>query len=408
MPASTILLIEADAKAGESIRAGLARSGHQVADMADTAEALLRASEYDLVIIDRVPGKSGAADICRELRADPARASVAVLCIAQTDDVEERVAFLEAGADDVMARPFDERELEARVEALLLRFKHARDAGQAALTPVLLAPRQRLIAFFSPKGGVGTTTIAVNVAVAAAERLPGRVAIFDLDLQWGQVATHLDLRPPQSLAELARDEVAMAEPELLRSYAVQHESGLAVFCAPTTPDQVEAVQPEHVRRFLSSATRAYDVVVVDAGHTLDGRTLAVMEMADNIVFPLYPEIAALRALHSLLDALTEGAAVGGKTSYVLNHIFAREMLKQRDIENTLAAQITTELPYEPIVYLKAVNEGIPVVRGAPRSAPAASLSRLAATLIGDLPAEVIAGNGQQAQRKKGLGGLLKR
>jgi pilus assembly protein CpaE len=405
VPASTILLLETDPTYAETIKNLLTKVGYQVTVTGDADEAFRLASEYHAVIIDVVGDKRSAQEVCREIRATPALAAIPVLCIAQADDVEERVRFLEAGADDVMAKPFDAREMEARVEALLLRFQRSRDLAPSVLPGVMAGPRRRTIALFSPKGGVGTTTIAVNVATVLASRAADRVAIFDLDLQWGQVATHLNLRPQQTVAELSGDEAALTEPELLRSYALRHDSGLHVYCAPRTPDLVETVRPEGVQRFLSNAKTMYEVVVIDAGSTLDERTFAIFEQADDIVFPLYPEIASLKSLHALLDTLSEAGTVAAKTTFVVNHIFAREMLRLRDIENTLAARVSLELPYEPMVYLKAVNEGIPVVRGAPRSAPAERLTRLALQLVGDVPLEALAATDN---RRRGLGGLLRR
>ena len=102
--------------------------------------------------------------------------AVPILCVAATDDVEERISFLEAGADDVVARPFDAREVEARVEALLLRFQRSKDLAPIVSPDGLtLARPRRSVAVYSPKGGVGTTTIATNVAVAAAQRKADRV-----------------------------------------------------------------------------------------------------------------------------------------------------------------------------------------------------------------------------------------
>jgi pilus assembly protein CpaE len=405
VPASTILLLESDPAYAETITGLLTQVGYQVTPTADSDEAFRLASEYHLVIIDVVTGERSAHEICRQIRATPALAAIPVLCIAQADDVEERVNFLEAGADDVMAKPFDAREMEARVEALLLRFQRSRDLTPSVLPGVAAGPRRRTITFFSPKGGVGTTTIAVNVATALAERTPDRVAIVDLDLQWGQVATHLNLRPQQTIVELCQDESALAEPGLLRAYATRHDSGLHVYCAPRTPDQATLVRAAQVDRFISGAKSIYEVVVVDAGSTLDDRTLAVFAQSDEVCFPLYPEIAALKALHALLDSLSESGALGGETTFIVNHLFAREMLKMRDIENTLASRVGVELPYEPMIYLKAVNEGIPVVQGAPRTAPAERLRALALQLVSETPIEH---QPQPETRRRGLGGLLRR
>ena len=402
MPSSTILLLEQDAQTADTVRSVLGKVGYAVTVSADADETLRLASDHALVIIGFLRGRRSAQDVCRAVRAEPALVNVPAMVIAQADDVEERVRFLEAGADDVIAKPFDARELEARVEALLVRFH--RSIGEASSGGP--GGARQVIVFFSPKGGVGTTTLAVNVALASAEGRPGRVVLLDLDLQWGQAATQLNLRPGLTVAELSRDEQAFREPDLLRTYLERHEPGLAVLCAPQRPELGELLRPDQVTGLVAGMRGLFDVIVIDAGSTLDERSLALFDAADAIVFTVSPEIAALKALHSLLETLSDTGSSGAKTSFVVNHVFAREMLKLRDIENTLAARVTMEIPFEPVLYLKAVNEGIPVVRGAPRSAPAERLRRLTAVLVGE--AAAVSADGDTEGGRRLLGGLRRR
>ena len=119
--------------------------------------------------------------------------------------------------------------------------------------------------------------------------------------------------------------------------------------------------------------------------------------------PVVPEIPALNAVHLLLDQLTETGAVGGTTLFVLNNAFARELLKRSDVEVALGAKIAADLPYDPIVYLKAVNEGNPVVRGAPKSLPAERLRALADIVFGKDPTATPAVP-QTPKEKRGLFG----
>jgi pilus assembly protein CpaE len=239
-----------------------------------------------------------------------------------------------------------------------------------------------------------------------AARRPDRVVLIDLDLQFGQAATHVNLEPNQTLADVVRDDAALREPELLRTYAMRHDSGLHVLAAPPSPELSELIEPRHVNAILETILGTYDTVVVDGGSTLDERTMAVFEHADSVIIPVYPEIAALKAVHALLDYLAEAGSVGAKTTFVLNNCFAREILKLRDIESALGTKIGAELPYDGFLYLKAVNEGVPIVVGAPRSAPAERLSRLAALAFGLDGATAVASVPEK--RRSGLGALLRR
>ena len=409
MPASTILLIDADPSAAESISSVLTRVGYSVTVSPSPDDAMAKIADHQLVIVDVIAGDRTGVDVVREIRSTPAMSSIPVLCVAQNDDVEDRIRFLEAGGDDVMARPFDGRELEARVEALLLRFQRSKDIT-AVVSPdgVTVARVRRTIAVHSPKGGAGTSTVATNIAMAAAHKKPDRVVIVDLDLQFGQVATYLNVEPRQTLADVVRDEVAMREPELLRTYATKHDTGLHVLAAPHGPEQAGLITAEHVDRILTTLLDTYDQVVIDTGSWLDDRTLQAFANAENVVFVVNPEIATLKAVSALFDYLNESGSVAGKSMFVLNNLFGREIVKSRDVEQALGTKVDVELPYDPFLYLKAVNEGNPVVNGAPRSAPAERLSRLSTVafgLDGAVPAGVAA---EPAKKSRGRLGFRRR
>lgn len=405
MPPSTVLLVSTDPEAIAAISAPLTGQGHTV-DPVPASDAFARAADHQLVVIDAHGAVEPAIELCREIRSTPALGRIPVLCVASGDDVEERITLLEAGADDVLQRPFDAREVEARVEALLLRFQRS-----AALAPRVLPTgdeepaRRQLVVVFSPKGGVGTTTIATNIGAAYALEHPDDVVVVDLDLRFGQVATHLDVRPRQTISDLVRDEPAMTEAELLRTYTTRHDTGLHVLAAPGGPGEADLIGPDHVAQILQTIRGTFGSIVVDAGATFDDRTRTALEAADEVVLPIVPEMAALRAMHALLDHLGETGALPGSTSFVLNDLFARQLLRLRDVEGALGTKIELQLPYDQVLYLKAVNEGVPVVVGAPKSAPAAALRTLSARVLGTSPGT---GAGVPDEQRSGLLSRLRR
>jgi pilus assembly protein CpaE len=384
VPASSILLLDTDVTSADEISSVLTGVGYTVTITADPDKTFAEAASHQLLIIDLVAGPKSAIDLCREIRSTPAMAGVPIMCVSQTDEVDERIAFLEAGADDVMAKPFDARELEARVEALFLRFQRSRHVTPVFSADGLVVARaRRTVAVFSPKGGVGTTTIATNIAVAKALRHVDRVVLVDLSLQFGGVASHLNLEPKATLSDVVRDENAMREPEIMRTFAIRHDSGLHVLAAPGTPEGAATLDAGQVERILKNLLEGYDFVVVDAGSVVDERSMTALEAAESVVLPVYPEIACLRAMHGLLDYFNDVGTIGLKSTVVLNQMFGKDILKLRDVESALGSKIEIDLPYDPLSYLKAVNEGNPVVLGAPRSAAAERLVKLSHVAFGD-------------------------
>ena len=403
VPTTRFLLISS---AGDTLVAdGLRGERHEVTVVGDLEGATAVAADHDVVVLD-LPGPVGKIVlVCRAIQGAAEFSGRPILCVSPTDEIEDRIRLLEAGADDVIPRPFDPRELDARAEALGLRLQRTRDmsAGAAAGTPVSDVSERRTIAVFSPKGGVGTTTLAVNIATCLANQLGGNVVILDLDMQFGQVATHLNITPRTHLGELARDDVALHDPGLFQMSLDRHGSGLMVLAAPPSPDGAAWITDETVNALLVTAASVFRVVVIDAGSTLDGRTEAVFSHATDSVIVVSPEFPALKAVHALMEMRGSNDNQAGETIYVLNEIFARELLRPRDIEEALGTSIASTIPYDAFAFLKSVNEGVPVVMGSPDSPAAVQLRHLAARLAG------LRDSGPAiARRSKGLGGLFGR
>ncbi|MEO7663928.1 MAG: AAA family ATPase [Candidatus Limnocylindrales bacterium] len=405
MATSRILLISNSAS--ETVATALEAPGHTVTRIPAAAD-ITETGDHQVVVLDLDGPATTAMDACREVRAS-ALGDIPILALNRSDDVEDRIGLLEAGADDVMPRPFDARELDARVEALALRHQRSRDVsggghGHAQVITDRTSTEHRTIVFYSPKGGVGTTTVAVNVATALALRNPDEVAIVDLDLQFGQVTTHLNVPPRLSIADLARDEVGLRDGNVLQTYTDRHSSGLAVLAAPPSPDSAGAISGSIVQQVLDTMSSRFRYVIVDAGSALDARSETALTRATDLVIVVTPEFPALKAVHSLRDLLSADADQVAETSFVLNQIFAREILRARDIEEALGTRIAMTIPYDSFAFLKSANEGVPIVVGAARTPAAEQLSRLAATLAG----MHVAAAAPADRKSRGLGGLFGR
>ncbi len=432
MPASSILLLEPDQVEGDRIAEILRHAGHTCDVVADATDLTARAAVHDILVVDlpyeippsdiaardaaaggpaseaatedgattaaggapedgsgaasqvtRAPSPQpaapvlpSAAQVVHEIRSEPSTAPIPILCFTRTADVDERIRLLEAGADDVIARPWDARELLARVDALGVRLQLSGGGAPVKHDAGVSERPHEIIAFVGAKGGVGVTTLAVNVAVALAERQPAQVALVDLALPIGQVPIHLDLTPRHYITDLA----AGSDESSVRG-AGERYGTLDVFCLPDDLDTADRLTAIGIVGALDELRPIYRYVVVDAGSSPDTRTLAFLAAADRIVLVTLPEIPSLRALVSIEQVLGE-RHLSDRTLHVVNHLLAHEPLKLGDIEETLGTSITFEIPHHDLLFGKAVNEGIPVVRSAPRSEPAERLARLASIVAG--------------------------
>ena len=247
------------------------------------------------------------------------------MCVSGSDDVEERIRFLESGADDVVARPLDARELEARVEALLLRFQRSHLAPIISADGLTMHRARRTVAVFSPKGGVGTTTIAANIAIAAVAC--NRRTVWSSSTcrsssgAWRRCSTSIrSRRSPTSCATSRRcvsrtccertpcaDRQRPARPRRTGRARGRRER----HPGPCDPDPPDAPRLRHDRDRRGIVARRAGPG--DLRGSRDGHSCRCT-----------PEIAALKAVHALLEYLSEVGSVVLKTTFVLNDVFARE------------------------------------------------------------------------------------
>ncbi len=407
---SRALILSVNGPAEQALVAALKSSGIQASVVTDPAVAARDATGHQLLVVDAADDKV-VARLAHELRkaADAAGpAQLPLLAVAHGDDVELRVRLLEAGADDVLTYPFDPRELDALVDALLLRTESGSTAtADGVPADIAVGPAARaheVFVFAAAKGGVGTTTLAVNTALALAGASRAPVAIADLDFQRGQVATLLDVQGATTTADLARDEQALEDGNALRQAGAGHPGGVHVFVAPYRPDLGTSVDHQQATALVDALRRGFGQVVVDAGSVLDWRVLAEMGAADRIVLTVTPEIPSLRVLQGALELINEVEGVAERTVFVLNNLFARQSVSAEQIQEHLGVPIAVEIPHDGELFLSAANEGQPLILSAPRSPAAQAIRQLAAIL-----------RGQQAEtraapqpKRKGIASLLKR
>jgi pilus assembly protein CpaE len=393
----------------ESLATALARLDLAVSVARDLNAALADIAGAQLIVVEAADMPSLAL-VCRRINDEAGSSHPPILAVVPARDVETRVKVLESGADDVLSQPIDERELSAMVDALLLRSTSPMSGAGAAVAspvPVTTPPQSfpgRVIAFGAAKGGAGTTTLAVNTALLLAEMAPGKVAIADLDMFHGQVSTHLDIYGRGSTATLAREDLRSQTPDMIADSGRLHPSGLMVYGGPYRPDDAAGITSEQLNQLLQTLRGMYATVIVDGGSTLDGRAMAVLNAADRLALIVTPDIPALRLLHAGLEVLSEMGNAADRTTFVVNDVYPKSSISADQIEEHLTIKVGATVPYDSENFLRAINEGQPIVSLARRSPATAALKRLAEILSENDADDVAA-----APRKKGrLGGFLNR
>jgi pilus assembly protein CpaE len=196
----------------------------------------------------------------------------------------------------------------------------------------------------------------------------------------------------------------MISPEILRStYLTRHERGLLVLAGSPTPATAPLMSGEEATRTLEGLLTAVPTVVVDLGSHLDERVVASLDAADDVVVVVTPDFPTLKVTHSFFEYLNESGSRASEPMIVVNEIYALPTLTQGDIENALGRRVTIRIPYDPLLYLRAANQGTPVFAGAPTSQPARRYDQLVAVLLGEDAPHAVA-----ETRRRGLAGIFGR
>jgi len=231
----------------------------------------------------------------------------------------------------------------------------------------------KVIVVVSPKGGSGKTAVSSNLAVALAQRHPGRVVAVDLDVQFGDLGTALSLRPERTLAQLAR--TTQIDATTAKLHLTSSEYGLFVLAGAHDPVDADSIKHEHVSAVLPILAQNFDYVVVDTPAGLDELTLGALEYASDLLLVSSLDVTSIRSLRKALDAL-DTIGVKADRQLLLNRSDAKVGLNPSDAEEAMGMKIACAIPSTREIPL-SLNLGTPVVVSAPKSDVAKQLQKLA-------------------------------
>ncbi len=368
---SRVLVVHPDVETRRALEQALRRladgplATYEASSLAEGAEAV-RALDPRIVFLDLTDHRELALDVAREGR-QPDRLIIGLFnpLVAQGSELDFLREAVRAGIGDFVALPVSDTELES-----VLR------AAQPAEVPGERLEEGRVITFFSHKGGVGTTTLAVNfgLAAAAASGGVGDVALLDAAIQWGDASALLGLAPGRDLLGVVRD---LGTIVALPTYLTEHPtSGLRVLASPRDPVAAEGVTPEDLSRVLIELRRRFSLVVVDTASPLDALTLAVLDLSDVtyvVTEAVAPTTIGTARLLTLLDKL---GFRQDRLRLVLNRHAAFEgNLPAATVAEQIGHKVDHLVGYEPAVIV-AANTGVPMVLSHPKTAFAKAIGKM--------------------------------
>lgn len=362
-----ILVIDDNADLLKMIRVLLEeRGGHEVILSLDGPDGLAKAQATppDLAIVDvMMPGMTGY-EVCRRLRQETATANIPIIILTARGQPVDREAALAAGADEYIAKPVTMAELLQRVDGLL-----ARQSARAAALP------GGTVALLGLRGGVGVTTLAVNLAVTLARQSPDQVCLVDLCPSSGHAALQLGLRPDPNWSALA---LLPAGPgaAIIRNYLLTHSARLHLLAAPFVPVIGDGLRREMVLASLSALRQNFSTVLIDLPSLLTDGAMAALETADVIGLVTTADPPALQTTVGTLQVLRPLAA---KVQLILNQVVPGSPPPTDALQRVLRQPIAETVPFDS-AQAQALAHGRPLALTAPDSPLAQGVARLAARL----------------------------
>ena len=355
--AARILVVDDDPNVQRLLTYTLKQEGYEVSVATDGAEALKRwSSEHpDLMLLDVMLPKLDGYQVAAKIRSDEgSTAHLPIIMLTAEADVEQKVRGLRAGADDYQIKPFHPAELLARIKSLLARFApHDMLVGKP--------PLGRVLAFYGAKGGVGTTTISINAAIALHREVGrSRVCLVDGNLQFGDHRVFLDLGlDRKSIVDVVT--ATSIDQELLRSVVVKHDSGVDLLLAPPSPETAELVNADqhHLSRIIEQLRQMYDYVVIDIDKRLDENNLDVIAASDIVFVVMTADLSCLKNVRLVLETMTQLNVDKAQVQLVLNRSNAFTGINVKNAEGALKRKIDYQIVNEYRGAISALNSGAP-------------------------------------------------
>ncbi|PID84642.1 MAG: hypothetical protein CSA11_05100 [Chloroflexi bacterium] len=360
-----IYVIDDDEQLLRMVGLMLERGGHTTKLMSDPVAGLqnVKDDKPDLLVLDvMMPGISGH-DIARDIRAHDGLDKLPILILtARSQDVDRETA-LKSGANDYLSKPVTSQELIEKVDSLLSQRNRKSTPDKGVV-----------IGLFGLRGGVGQTTLAVNLASALRRISQQDVCLVDLSSSSGQAALHLRLQLRHSWADLPRE--SELDWSALKDNLTLHQSGLRLLAAPQVPQMCTNPSPELVVRIIELLKDNAAFVVIDVPRMFGATFKTILEQADIALHVLTPDAVSVQTAVQTNRLLEKSNISFKQKSYILNQVQVEPQIPQMTVERGLNARVASKINFDPN-QARALSQGVPLTLTSAKSPLATMMNRMA-------------------------------
>lgn len=384
-----LLIVDDVAETRENIRRLLQLEDDMevVAEAANGDEALMMARQLrpDVVLMDiNMPLMDGITATEKMTLEFP---QIGIIIMSVQGEQEYLRKAMMAGAREYLMKPPSGDELVATIRRVYeVECKRRLSQGVPAQGQENAVHEPgRVISVYSTKGGVGKSILAANLAVSLQTATPSRVAMLDLDLQFGDVAMLLDILPKRTIADL------VSEPEhidwdMVENYMKEHDSGIRVLPAPLRPEYAEIITGRHVEAIINILREHYDYVVIDTCQSFQDTILAALDASDLILMVTTLDVPTIKNIKLGLDVMSSLKYGTDRVKLVLNRSTSEMGVSVQDLAGSIRYSIISQLPSDGKVVVGSANRGIPFVQSDPKAPISQAIQSLAQQIHGQFHA----------------------
>jgi pilus assembly protein CpaE len=312
----------------------------------------------DVIVTDvRLPDISGY-EIAERMRRDPRFSRIPIIFVTGQSDLKDKLKAFELGADDYLVKPFQPEELVARLGILIRRTEALKAVSRLEVD---YKQTSTIVAVHSLRGGVGCSSMAVNLAISFQQLWLKPTLLMDGVLVAGQVALMLNSSPRVTWADYAGLQAEHIDDEVVTKLVQHHQSGVQFIASPSTPAAPDEFPDEFWPAIIDKLNEYNDFIVVDTSHDFNNMTIHMLDAASHIILVISPEMASLRSAVCALD-IYERLGFGPERIFVLvNQVFDQNAIKQSQIEKVIRRPVDMMIPYVPNEFLRGINFGEPFV-----------------------------------------------